>query len=510
MTSTSIVCVRKDVESLLEALSTFGEFHIEEAPEGHLIITDYSKNIQKAQDSQVNINDVRKQLCQEKTGLLDIFKIPQITKTQVTADNWHTLLESTSQQISTLKKEVDELNDSLSSLQEKTVQLNRLQEMLTIVEKIGADLEAMEELKLIHITIASVPSKNFEGLKKALAGFPIIVDGCYLAKDFEFVCLVMASKHREIIERILKVHHAGFFEAPKDLPHEIGEALKEVNNQLRENMKKERAVSNALNKLGKKHKHDIYSWHEITENILAVLHAKTKILESERLATLKGFVPKQKFHAMTKIIHGMLGEKVLILENESPKVEYSPTKIKHNKFISPFEEITKLYGLPIYEEVDPTPVIAITFPLIFGLMFGDVGHGLVLLIGGLTVGKLIKKNQGIRNMCWILAICGIGAILAGILYGEFFGTQIFAPLWFSPFSPISNVFKFLIFSLVIGIIQIMSGLFLEMINFLYRRNFADAVLTSIPKMAFYLGAVILIAVYQLSILQRGLVVQFYL
>jgi len=140
-------------------------------------------------------------------------------------------------------------------------------------------------------------------------------------------------------------------------------------------------------------------------------------------------------------------------------------------------------------------MIALTFPLIFGLMFGDVGHGLILLVGGLTFGKLIKKNQSIKNVCWILAACGVGAVVAGILYGEFFGMQLFAPLWFSPFN---NVFMFLIFSLFVGIIQIMSGLVLEMINFFFTRNFADVVLTSVPKMVFYAGAVYLIAVYQLN------------
>jgi V/A-type H+-transporting ATPase subunit I len=151
--------------------------------------------------------------------------------------------------------------------------------------------------------------------------------------------------------------------------------------------------------------------------------------------------------------------------------------------------------LPHYDEVDPTSVIAFTFPLIFGLMFGDVGHGLILLIGGLTIGLLVKSNQGIKNMCWILTACGVGAIIAGLLYGEFFGLKLFAPLWFSPFN---NVFMFLIFSLFVGIIQIMSGLVLEMVNFLFRRNVADAVLTSVPKIAFYVGAVILIVVYQLN------------
>ncbi|MHA1782879.1 MAG: V-type ATPase 116kDa subunit family protein, partial [Promethearchaeota archaeon] len=63
----------------------------------------------------------------------------------------------------------------------------------------------------------------------------------------------------------------------------------------------------------------------------------------------------------------------IILRAETPRI------YKHNRFIRPFETLINLYGTPSYSEVDPTPFVAITFPLIFGLMFGDIGHGIVLI-----------------------------------------------------------------------------------------------------------------------------------
>src|SRR5208283_1157078 len=145
-----------------------------------------------------------------------------------------------------------------------------------------------------------------------------------------------------------------------DLPHDTSKALKEINNQIKENKHKEKTVLGSLNKLGKENRNTLASWHETTENILALLRAKIKILESGRLATVKGFVPKTKFHALTQKVHSLLGEKVLVLENKAAEVEDPPTKISHSRFITPFEEITKLWGLPHYDEVDPTSIIAIT------------------------------------------------------------------------------------------------------------------------------------------------------
>jgi V/A-type H+-transporting ATPase subunit I len=235
---------------------------------------------------------------------------------------------------------------------------------------------------------------------------------------------------------------------------------------------------------------------ETSENILTLLQAERKILKSGRLATVKGFVPQKKFQALNEKVTGMLEGKVLVLKNEVAETTDPPTLITNNRFVRPFEELTKLYGLPHYEELDPTPLIAITFPILFGLMFGDLGHGLVLLIGGLTVGKLIKGNQGMKNVCFIMAACGIAACFTGVLFGEFFGTTLpWGPLWFSPFE---NVFTFLIFALLVGIVQIISGIVLEGVNFVLKHNVADALLTSLPKIGFFLGGVYLIAVYQLN------------
>ncbi len=364
------------------------------------------------------------------------------------------------------------------------------------MREMQADLATVEDLKLISVAVASVPHKNFDGLKTALTEFPLILHRRYLTKEADFVFLAMPSKQSPDVEKILKVHHAEIFAIPEDLPHDVAEALGEVNNRLKENAKNKRAVFTSLIKLSQENRNKLASWKETIENILALLNAKRKILESGRLATVEGFVPKKKFPELTEKIHVMLGERAIVLQKEVAKAQDPPTKISNNRFVKPFEEVTKLYGLPHYDELDPTPVMAITFPILFGLMFGDMGHGLLLLVGGLTVGLLVKKNQGIKNVSFIIAACGAAAIVAGALFGEFFGKELFAPLWFSPFN---NVFDFLIFSLIVGVIQIMSGIAMEMTNFLLKHNVIDAVLTSIPKIAFYLGAVYVIIVYKLNI-----------
>ena len=106
-----------------------------------------------------------------------------------------------------------------------------------------------------------------------------------------------------------------------------------------------------------------------------------------------------------------------------------PTKLKNNRFIRPFELFVKMYGLPAYNEIDPTLFLTITYAFIFGIMFGDLGQGLCLLIGGLIVYKTKKMD-----LAGIICAAGGFSCIFGALFGSFFGFEgtIIKPMWLSP------------------------------------------------------------------------------
>lgn len=112
-----------------------------------------------------------------------------------------------------------------------------------------------------------------------------------------------------------------------------------------------------------------------------------------------------------------------------------PIKLKNPKLIRPFEMFTKMYGLPNYKEFDPTPLIAITYSFIFGVMFGDVGQGLLLLLGGAF---LAKKKKSSLAAC--ISCCGVFSMIFGFMFGSIFGFEdIISPIWLRPMKAMTNL-----------------------------------------------------------------------
>jgi len=194
----------------------------------------------------------------------------------------------------------------------------------------------------------------------------------------------------------------------------------------------------------------------------------------------------------------------------------APTVMRNNFLVRPFETVTKMYGVPAYSEIDPTPIIAITFPILFGLMFGDIGHGLVLIIAGLigAIRYRNKKGKDFINFCWIILYCGIGAVIVGFLYGEFFGMneiKLFSTVYMhlepltipilniTLYNPLDNIMSVFKFAVLVGVFHLNLGWFIQFLNYwkLNRKflGFTD----SLIKIFLLTGGTILIFTYGFDI-----------
>ena len=175
-----------------------------------------------------------------------------------------------------------------------------------------------------------------------------------------------------------------------------------------------------------------------------------------------------------------------------------PVALAQNKWLKPFQMLVGQYGHPSYGELDPTLLMAITFPLLYGAMFGDLGQGLILfLLGLLAHYKIILKNagQGTQTLGLLIAYCGASAAVFGYLYGSIFGFEghlveeylhfHFAPTWIAP---MENILSVLSIAIDVGIVILMFSFILSMINNIRERDWAHLLFghSGIAAFIFYL------------------------
>jgi V/A-type H+-transporting ATPase subunit I len=163
-----------------------------------------------------------------------------------------------------------------------------------------------------------------------------------------------------------------------------------------------------------------------------ILHrerACENFLRSDSVVFIEGWVPTERDSAFRALIVKACGEDYF-LEEEAVESgsESVPIKLKNNGFVSVFENITAMYSMPKYNEFDPTPLLAPFYWLFFGLMVGDIGYGLVLMIGTLAMLKLMDLKEGMKKFIKFFFCLSFAVILAGVLYGSLFGFAVITPL----------------------------------------------------------------------------------
>jgi len=166
----------------------------------------------------------------------------------------------------------------------------------------------------------------------------------------------------------------------------------------------------------------------------------------------------------------------------------TPTKLKNIKLFRPFEMFIKMYGLPAYNEIDPTSFVAITYSLIFGIMFGDVGQGICLVIGGVLLFKFKKMN-----LAAIIASAGIFSTIFGFMYGSLFGFEDVIPhLWLSP---MQNVMTVLFTAVAFGVVLIFIAMILNIINGIKAKDVEKIYFDTngIAGLIFYIAAIACVA-----------------
>ena len=228
--------------------------------------------------------------------------------------------------------------------------------------------------------------------------------------------------------------------------------------------------------------------------------AKSRLVGTDKVFLLEGWLPADHCAALEKALEPFTCaiETREPTEDEYPQV---PVQLKNNKLTRPLNMVTEMYSLPAYGTLDPNPLMAPFFILFYGIMMADMGYGLLMMIASVIISKKYRPKGTSGELFSLLGLCGISTFIMGALTGGFFGdflTQLVAIV--SPgtvfalpklFDPLDDLTMILIGSMALGMVQIVTGMAISLIEKCKRKKFLDAFFEEITWWIVFVGIALL-------------------
>ena len=228
--------------------------------------------------------------------------------------------------------------------------------------------------------------------------------------------------------------------------------------------------------------------------------AKSRLVGTDKVFLLEGWLPADRCAEIEKTLEPFTCaiETREPTEDEYPQV---PVQLKNNKLAQPLNMVTEMYSLPAYGTLDPNPLMAPFFILFYGIMMADMGYGLLMMIASVIISKKYRPKGTSGELFSLLGLCGISTFIMGALTGGFFGdflTQLVAIV--SPgtvfalpklFDPLDDLTMILIGSMALGVVQIVTGMAISLIEKCKRKKFLDAFFEEITWWIVFIGIALL-------------------
>jgi V/A-type H+/Na+-transporting ATPase subunit I len=500
----TVILPRTDTQEAVSKLAELEWFHALPSNSEHSN-PNLDDLVLKAQKSFQDIEEVMRALgVQSETGIITtMFKgAPKGTTDYVIEDIRHFIedLENKNKEILNEPKNVlIERNRITKELEE----YNNIVVALKMAASLNLDLAAFRKLGRFYAEIFVIDSRDIDEVTKSLND--LLVYSNKLNDEKSVVIVFGSNEDSERVTKVLRGFGYHPLQIPAHMPQNpsIAYAQSEVKvKELEANLSK---VSKAIEKIRASLLSKILSLHEAAKVAKDILEITRKPAGTKNFAMIQGYIPtrmNKTFNNLTKGYISVIEE--AHFEKSGDHAQILPSLLTNKSYIRTFEVITETQGVPNYDETDPTPIIAFVWPLFYGLMFADLGHGLLLF----GLGMLLRQrgNGSIRTWGTLLAASGAAASLGGLLTGELFGFHLFgfdilAPfLKYLPFVGIlsvselsfDQVINILKVSVAIGIVHLLLAFFLRLRKNVRDRNTFFVLTHDIPIIVQFLAVVALI------------------
>jgi V/A-type H+-transporting ATPase subunit I len=364
-----------------------------------------------------------------------------------------------------IEQEVQQAREQLADDQERLEQLESYLHQLEPVAGIDLDISTLHKSHYVFTMLGTMPTVNLERLRMSLARIPFVLLTLRQNRQNAVVWLAGTHRNADVLSRAARSAYLNPLDLPDvhhGTPSEVIQSLHTAIKRAQEHIAEQ---TTTLNQLQESHKQQLQAllWRVRASRMLADAAAHFGRLRYTYL--LVGWVVSSRLPDLTERLKQVSKETLIeTFPAKRGQVKQDvPVSLHNPRILYPFQQLVTTFAQPRYDELDPTFLIALTFPLLFGAMFGDVGHGLELaLLGLLLTSRKVKALRSLAGLGRLVTVCGLAGALFGFLYGSIFGLEnVLSPLWMRP---INNIMQILYVSIGAGIVLLSAGFLFNILN----------------------------------------------
>jgi len=395
--------------------------------------------------------------------------------------------------------DVEDMEKSIASLQSLLENAEAAYNESQAFSKLNLPYNELDSLTFLTIRIGRIADESFESLKFSMQGRALIIP---INEERSKIVVAASKKARFALDSELKKADFVQMEIPKNFKGMPEDVLQALTDDIKAKRASLQELKKSVGTYAATKRDEIITLLKQLSIAYQVLYARCSLDEAQEVYRLRGWVAERNVKPIAddlqKLTSGRVALQVYDVQ-EIPDVMDGAIKVpvhyKHNKFVQSFERMVFSYGIPQYGTVDPTPIVAALFTLLFGIMFGDVGQGAVIFLVGLILkmGK-ISALKDWKKFSYVFIAMGSSSMVMGLLTGEVFtNSTVLIPfsravtsLFGTPHDhilhlmpeagAISKLMYFFAFTLLIGFIINSLGILINIINNIRLKRFEHAVL----------------------------------
>jgi V/A-type H+-transporting ATPase subunit I len=468
MNRVSVLIMREDMEPVLEEIARSGVLHLTRIQE----IDDWAGDLQDVGVSTL-ANEYAKRKRRIDDLILEISPKDLGRGPEAAEDIGLVDLRKVDKEVGRIEHDLEPLIASKRALNEKLTELRSLRSQVQALVPSGLPVAGLMRSSLLASAIGVIEEERLETLRKTLSPSPAVVLPYEQDGNKVHIVSVVLRRDKARLEEALR--QVGFKGAA--MPDDLSKVSAEIDGHVVDKIAGiEQDIEKARADISGASKQAMPVLQEMAQGVdaaILLLKIKEYCKLTEKTCLFSGWAPEDRTESLVSAIKEKTGGTAIIEVTEAEKLAKAtagkvevPVLFKQPPFLKPFEMLVSGFGTPSYRTIDPTLFVAITFLVMFGMMFGDVGHGLVLLLAGILI---TRKSVKWREAGKLGMYCGAASMVFGFLYGSFFGLEELLPtLWMKPLENITDLFKA---AIGFGIVMVSLGIILNVVNSLRTHSF---------------------------------------